>query len=150
TAKIEEYEIEGEKKKVYVHRKGSTRCFPPGHPDLPIEYRKVGQPVLVAASMSTPSFVLVGTEKAIETFYSTVHGSGRVESRARALKQIRGEEVLKQLMQKGILAKAASLKVLAEERPEAYKFSVEVVRAIEESGISRRVAELYPLAVMKG
>ncbi|MEM5866849.1 MAG: RtcB family protein [Candidatus Aenigmatarchaeota archaeon] len=150
TAKIEEYEIEGEKKKVYVHRKGSTRCFPPGHSDLPTDYRKVGQPVLVAASMSTPSFVLVGTEKAIETFYSTVHGSGRVESRSRALKQIRGEEVLKQLMQKGILAKAASLRVLAEERPEAYKLSVEVVRAIEESGISRRVAELYPLAVMKG
>ncbi|MEM5869828.1 MAG: RtcB family protein, partial [Candidatus Aenigmatarchaeota archaeon] len=93
TAKIEEYEIEGEKKKVYVHRKGSTRCFPPGHSDLPTDYRKVGQPVLVAASMSTPSFVLVGTEKAIETFYSTVHGSGRVESRSRALKQIRGEEV---------------------------------------------------------
>ncbi|MEM5854980.1 MAG: RtcB family protein [Candidatus Aenigmatarchaeota archaeon] len=150
TAKIEEYEIEGEKKKVYVHRKGSTRCFPPGHSDLPTDYRKAGQPVLVAASMSTPSFVLVGTEKAIETFYSTVHGSGRVESRSRALKQIRGEEVLKQLMQKGILAKAASLRVLAEERPEAYKLSVEVVRAIEESGISRRVAELYPLAVMKG
>lgn len=150
TAKIEEYEIEGEKKKVYVHRKGSTRCFPPGHSDLPTDYRKVGQPVLVAASMSTPSFVLVGTEKAIETFYSTVHGSGRVESRSRALKQIRGEEVLKQLMQKGILAKAASLRVLAEERPEAYKLSVEVVRAIEESGISRRVTELYPLAVMKG
>ncbi|MEM5790978.1 MAG: RtcB family protein [Candidatus Aenigmatarchaeota archaeon] len=150
TAKIEEYEIEGGKKKVYVHRKGSTRCFPPGHPDLPTDYRKAGQPVLVAASMSTPSFVLVGTEKAIETFYSTVHGSGRVESRARALKQIRGEEVLKQLTQKGILAKAASLRVLAEERPEAYKLSVEVVRAIEDSGISRRVAELYPLAVMKG
>ncbi|MFH8119992.1 MAG: RtcB family protein, partial [Candidatus Aenigmatarchaeota archaeon] len=109
TAKIEEYEIEGEKKKVYVHRKGSTRCFPPGHSDLPTDYRKAGQPVLVAASMSTPSFVLVGTEKAIETFYSTVHGSGRVESRSRALKQIRGEEVLKQLRQKGILAKAASL-----------------------------------------
>ncbi|MEM2955079.1 MAG: RtcB family protein, partial [Candidatus Nanoarchaeia archaeon] len=148
--KIEEYEIEGKKKKVYVHRKGSTRCFPQGHQDLPADYRKVGQPVLVAASMSTPSFVLVGTEKAIETFYSTVHGSGRVESRARALKHIRGEEVLKQLAQKGILAKAASLRVLAEERPEAYKLSVEVVRAIEESGISRRVAELYPLAVMKG
>ncbi|MCS7106305.1 MAG: RtcB family protein [Candidatus Aenigmarchaeota archaeon] len=148
--KIEEHEIDGKKVKVYVHRKGSTRCFPAGHPELPQKYQHTGQPVIIAASMATPSYVLVGTELAKETFYSSAHGSGRVESRAKALKQIRGEEVLRELTKKGILAKAASWKVLAEERPEAYKLSIEVVKATEEAGISKRIVELQPLAVMKG
>jgi len=150
TAKVEEYEIDGKKRKVYVHRKGSTRNLPAGHPALPSDYKSVGQPVLVAASMATPSFVLVGTEKSIETFYSTVHGSGRVESRAKALRQVRGEEVLRELNKKGILAKAASMRVLGEERPEAYKLSTLVVDAIEEAGISKKVVRLQPLAVVKG
>jgi len=150
TAKIEEYEIEGEKRKVYVHRKGSTRNLPAGHPSLPSDYKSVGQPVLVAASMATPSFVLVGTEKSVETFYSTVHGSGRVESRAKALRQVRGEEVLRELNKKGILVKAASMRVLGEERPEAYKLSTLVVDAIEEARISKKVVRLQPLAVVKG
>ena len=150
TAKVEEYEIDGKKRKVYVHRKGSTRNLPAGHPALPSDYKSVGQPVLVAASMATPSFVLVGTEKSIETFYSTVHGSGRVESRAKALRQVRGEEVLRDLNKKGILAKAASMRVLGEERPEAYKLSTLVVDAIEEAGISKKVVRLQPLAVVKG
>jgi tRNA-splicing ligase RtcB len=148
--KIEEYEIDGKKIKVYVHRKGSTRNLPPGHPALPSDYKSVGQPVLVAASMATPSFILVGTERSIETFYSTVHGSGRVESRAKAIKQVRGEEVLRELSKKGILARAASMRVLSEERPEAYKLSTLVVDAIEEAGISKKVARLQPLGVVKG
>jgi RNA-splicing ligase RtcB/intein/homing endonuclease len=150
TCKTEEYEIDGKKRKVYVHRKGSTRNLPPGHPALPSDYKNVGQPVLVGASMATPSFVLVGTEKSVETFYSTVHGSGRVESRAKAIKQVRGEEVLRELSKKGILARAASMRVLSEERPEAYKLSTLVVDAIEEAGISKKVARLQPLGVVKG
>ncbi len=148
--KIEEHEIDGKKVKVYVHRKGATRAFPAGHPEIPKDHQAVGQCVLIPASMATPSYILVGTETAKQTFYSTAHGSGRVQSRAKALKQVRGEEVLRQLNQKGILAKAASIKVLAEERPEAYKSSTEVVKATEEAGISKRVVELWPLAVMKG
>jgi len=150
TCKTEEYEIDGKKRKVYVHRKGSTRNLPPHHPALPSDYKSVGQPVLVGASMATPSFVLVGTEKSVETFYSTVHGSGRVESRAKAIKQVRGEEVLRELSKKGILARAASMRVLSEERPEAYKLSTLVVDAIEEAGISKKVARLQPLGVVKG
>ncbi|MFH7880728.1 MAG: RtcB family protein, partial [Candidatus Aenigmatarchaeota archaeon] len=148
--KIEEHEIDGVKKKVFVHRKGATRCFPKGRMELPAKYRNIGQPVLVAASMATPSYVLIGTEKAAETFYSTAHGSGRVESRAKALREVRGEEVLRELSQKGILAKAASMKVLSEERPQAYKLSTEVVDVLEKSGISKKVVELRPIAVMKG
>ena len=148
--KIEEHDIDGKKTKVYLHRKGATRALPPGHPEIPKDHRAVGQCVLIPASMATPSYVMVGADTARETFYSTAHGSGRVESRTSALRQMRGEDVLRQLAQKGILAKAASMRVLAEERPEAYKLSTEVVEATEEAGISRRVVELRPLAVMKG
>jgi tRNA-splicing ligase RtcB len=148
--KIEEHEIDGEKKKVYLHRKGATRAFPAGSLEIPQDYRSVGQPVLLPGSIGTASYVLVGTERAKETFYSTAHGSGRVSSRTSMLKSVRGEEIARDLAQKGIITKAASWKVMAEEAPQAYKDIDEVARVTEEAGISKRVARLIPLACMKG
>jgi len=150
TAKIEEYEIDGKKRKVFVHRKGATRAFPAGNPDIPKDYQRVGQPVLIPGSMGTASYVLVGTETAKETFYSTAHGAGRVMSRSKMLKGFRGEEVAKKLAQRGILSRSASWKVMAEEAPEAYKDIDEVVRITQEAGISKIVARLIPLGVVKG
>jgi tRNA-splicing ligase RtcB len=148
--KIEEHEIDGKNVKVYIHRKGATRTFPAGNSEIPEDHRKVGQCVILPGSMGTASYVLVGAETAKETFYSTAHGAGRVSSRAKMLRGMRGEEVARNLMQKGILSKAASWKVLAEEAPEAYKDIDEVARVTQEAGISKIVARLVPLAVMKG
>jgi tRNA-splicing ligase RtcB len=148
--KVEEHEIDGKKVKVFVHRKGATRAFPPGHPEIPKDHQSVGQVVLLPASMGTPSFILVGAETAKETFYSTAHGSGRVSSRAKMLKGVRGEQVAKELAAKGILIRAASWRVVAEEAPSAYKSSEEVALATELAGISKRVVRLYPLGVVKG
>ena len=150
TAKVEEYEIDGEKRKVYVHRKGATRAFPAGHPEIPADYRKVGQPVLLPGAMATASYVLVGAETAKETFYSTAHGAGRVSSRSKMLKGVRGEDVARKMAEKGILSKAASWRVMAEEASEAYKNIDEVARVTEEAGISKRVVRLVPLGVVKG
>ena len=149
-AKIEKYEIDGKEATVYVHRKGATRAFPPGHPDVPKDYREVGQPVLIPGTMGTASYVLVGTETARETFYSTAHGAGRVSSRTRMRKGLRGEEIARRMSQKGILSRAASWKVMAEEAPEAYKDIDEVAGVTEKAGISKRVARLVPLGVVKG
>jgi tRNA-splicing ligase RtcB len=149
-AKIEEHEIDGRKIKVYVHRKGATRAFPKGSLDIPSVYRNIGQPVLIPGSMGTASYVLLGSETAKETFYSTAHGAGRVSSRTSMLREVRGEDVARRIAEKGILSKAASWKVMAEEAPEAYKDIDEVVRVTEEAGISRRVARLVPLGVIKG
>jgi len=148
--KIEEHEIDGKKVKVYIHRKGATRAFPAGSLEIPNDYRSVGQPVLLPGSIGTASYVLVGTEKAKETFYSTAHGSGRVSSRTSMLKSVRGEEVARNLAQKGIITKAASWKVMAEEAPQAYKDIDEVARVTEEAGISNKVCRFVPLACMKG
>lgn len=148
--KIEEHEIDGEKKKVYIHRKGATRAFPAGRPEIPDDYRKTAQPVIIPGSMGTASYVLVASDTAKETFYSTAHGAGRVSSRAKMLRELRGEEVARKLTQKGIISKAASWKVLAEEAPEAYKDIDEVAKVTEEAGISRRVVRLIPLGVIKG
>jgi tRNA-splicing ligase RtcB len=148
--KVEEYEIDGEKKKVYLHRKGATRAFPAGSMDIPKDYRNVGQPVLLPGSIGTASFILVGAETAKETFYSTAHGAGRVSSRSKMLRELRGEEVARSLAQKGILSRSASWKVMAEEAPEAYKDIDEVARVTQEAGISRRVVRLVPLGVIKG
>jgi len=149
-AKIEEHDIDGRKVKVYLHRKGATRAFPAGHPEIPKDYKNVGQPVIIPGSMGTASYVLVGAETAKETFYSTAHGSGRVSSRSAMLREVRGEQVADDLKKKGILVKAASWKVLAEEAPQAYKEIDEVARVTEEAGISRRVVRLIPLGVVKG
>jgi tRNA-splicing ligase RtcB len=148
--KVEEHEIDGKKVKVFVHRKGATRAFPPGHPEIPKDHQSVGQVVLLPGSMGTPSFILVGAETAKETFYSTAHGSGRVSSRAKMLKGVRGEQIAKELATRGILIRAASWRVVAEEAPSAYKLSEEVALATELAGISKRVVRLYPLGVVKG
>jgi tRNA-splicing ligase RtcB len=150
-AKFEEHIIDGKKKIVCVHRKGATRSFGPGRKEIPKTYRKIGQPVLIPGSMGTASYLLIGTKKSEElTFGSCVHGAGRVKSRGSALKTMRGEEIKKELGKKEIEIKAGSWKSLAEEAPEAYKDIEEVVKVVDELGISKKVARLKPLAVVKG
>ncbi|RLC64884.1 MAG: hypothetical protein DRI80_00235 [Chloroflexota bacterium] len=134
-----------------VHRKGATRAFPPGHPEVPEGYRDVGQPVLVPGSMGTASYVLVGTQKAMDlTFGSTCHGAGRVMSRRKALKKIRGSELRHELEEQGLVIRAGSMKGLAEEAPAAYKDVSRVVEVVHGVGMARKVARLRPLAVIKG
>jgi len=154
-AKIEEHELENEgtkiKKKLLIMRKGATRSFGPGREELPPCYRKTGQPVLLPGSMGTASYILVGTKKAEQvSFASTAHGAGRVSSRAQALKNLRGENVKKELESKGIDVEAGSWKGLAEEAPEVYKDIDEVARVSHKVGIGNLVAKLKPIAVMKG
>ncbi|MEM2907866.1 MAG: RtcB family protein [Candidatus Hadarchaeales archaeon] len=150
-AKLEEHRIDGEKRKVVVHRKGATRAFGPGHPDIPAIYRDVGQPVLIPGDMGTASYVLVGTEQAMrETFASTAHGSGRHLSRTAALKQFWGEDVKRELESKGIVVRAAKVSVIAEEAPQAYKDVDRVVKVSHDAGIARMVARLKPMGVAKG
>ncbi len=148
--KLEEHEVDGKKKNLYVHRKGATRALPPGHELVPKVYRNVGQPVLIAGSMGTASYILVGTEKASETFYSTCHGAGRAMSRTKAIRSFWGEDVRKGLEKKGIIAKSTHPKVLSEEAPDAYKDIDEVIRSVDGAGISRSVARMRPLGVAKG
>jgi tRNA-splicing ligase RtcB len=150
-AKLEEHIINGEKKMVYVHRKGATRAFPPQHPDVPAVYRKVGQPVLIPGSMGTPSFVLHGTQKAMElTFGSACHGAGRVSSRAAAKREFYGETIQKELLARGISVRATHPSVIAEEAPLVYKPSEEVVEVVNQLGIARKVVRVLPIGVAKG
>ena len=150
-AKFEEHEIDGEKKTLCVHRKGATRSFGPGRSEIPEAYREIGQPVIIPGSMGTASYVLKGSKKAEElTFGSTVHGAGRLQSRSKALRTFRGEEVKKALNEKDIEVKAGGWKSLAEEAPEAYKDIDEVVKVVDELGISKKVARLKPIGVVKG
>jgi len=150
-AKLEEHRINGERRKVVVHRKGATRAFPPGHPQVPSPYRAVGQPVLIPGDMGTASYLLVGTERAMEeSFGSTAHGAGRHLSRTAALKQFRGEEIRGKLGEKGIYVRAAKLSVIAEEAPQAYKDIDRVVEVTHRAGLSLKVARLIPLGVAKG
>jgi len=150
-AKIEEHMVGGTRMKVCVHRKGATRAFGPGAPDLPPAYAGIGQPVLIPGSMGTPSFLLHGTQGAMEkTFGSTCHGAGRVMSRTQAKKRLTGKEIREALGQEGIIVRAPSDAAIADEAPEVYKPSMEVVRVVHEVGISRLVARLEPLGVIKG
>lgn len=150
-AKIENHEIDGKMKKVVVHRKGATRAFPAGHPDIPEAYREVGQPVLVPGDMGRYSYLMAGTDQAMrETFGSTCHGAGRVMSRKAAMKESKGVDIQQELAAKGIIVKAASRGTLAEEAPGAYKDVSMVVETAHETGISRKVARLKPLGVIKG
>jgi tRNA-splicing ligase RtcB len=150
-AKVEEYDIGSEKKKVYVHRKGATRAFGPGRDEIPADYKGVGQPVLVPGSMGTASYILVGTKTAEEQSFSSVcHGAGRLESRSGALRSLRGEDVKNDLEKRGINVKAASWKVIAEEAPQVYKDVDEVVRVCHEAGLAKMVARLTPIGVVKG
>jgi tRNA-splicing ligase RtcB len=149
--KVETHRVDGEKRRVYMHRKGATRAFGPGWEDVPAAHREVGQCVLIPGTMGTASYVLVGTKKAEEqTFCSVCHGAGRVLSRHQALKRIRGEQVRAQLTSRGIFVRSATWKCLAEEVPFAYHDVDEVVRACQTSGISRTVCRMVPLGVIKG
>jgi tRNA-splicing ligase RtcB len=150
-AKLEEYTINGKKERLCVHRKGATRAFPAGHPDVPEIYRSVGQPVLIPGDMGRYSYVALGTEAAIkETFGSTCHGAGRVQSRAAAKRSLRGADVARALADRGITVKAGSLASLAEEASEAYKDVSEVVDITHKAGISLKVARTKPIGVVKG
>ncbi len=150
-AKIETHGVNGKKKKLCIHRKGATRAFPPNHPDLPSDYQSTGQPVLIPGDMGRCSYVLVGTEKAMEeTFGSTCHGAGRVMSRHQATKAARGRAIVRELEDKGIIVKGASRGTLVEEIPDAYKDVNDVVNVVHRAGISRKVAKLVPLGVIKG
>ncbi len=148
--KIEEYEINGEKTKVIVHRKGATRAFPASHPELPKVYQSVGQPVLIPGSMGTVSYILVGTQEAKESFFSTCHGAGRTMSRAAAKRKIWGEDLIREMAKLGIIVKCGSPAGLAEEAPEAYKDIDHVVNIVHGAGLAKKVARVVPLAVIKG
>lgn len=150
-AKVEEHRVNGGKRKVLVHRKGATRAFPKGHPDLPRSYQDVGQPVLIPGSMGTCSYVLVGTEQAMEeTFGSSCHGAGRAKSRHAAKKDITAEQLIRDLKEKGIFVRGASRSGLTEENPSAYKDVSLVVEVVHQAGIAKKVAKLVPIGVMKG
>jgi len=150
-AKLEEHTVDGKKKEVYVHRKGATRAFPPGHPEVPAVYRDVGQPVLIPGSMGTPSFILCGSKEAMDiSFGSACHGAGRIMSRAHAKKEFRGQNIKDNLEAQGITIRATHPSVLAEEAPGVYKSSSEVVNVVHELGIARKVARVLPLGVTKG
>jgi tRNA-splicing ligase RtcB len=150
-AKLEEHRVDGGKRLVVVHRKGATRALGPGHPDIPQIYRDVGQPVLIPGDMGTASYLLVGTDTAMqETFGSTAHGAGRHLSRVAALRNFRGDQVQRSLESQGIIVRAAKASVIAEEAPEAYKDVDRVVEVSHRAGISRKVARLRPIGVAKG
>ena len=150
-AKIEEYPIGGKKETLCVHRKGATRAFPAGHPDIPNIYKNIGQPVLIPGDMGRYSYIALGTETAMkESFGSTCHGAGRVQSRAAAKRSLRGADVARTLAARGITVKAGSIGSLAEEASEAYKDVTEVVDITHKAGISRKVARAIPIGVIKG
>jgi tRNA-splicing ligase RtcB len=150
-AKFETHEINGRPRKVVVHRKGATRAFPARHPKVPAAYQQTGQPVLIPGDMGRYSYVLVGTDKALqETFGSTCHGAGRVMSRHAAKKAARGHNVTAELAEMGVTVRGAGRATLVEEIPQAYKDVEDVVRVVHEAGIARKVARLRPLGVIKG
>jgi len=150
-AKFEEHETEQGRMRLCVHRKGATRAFGPGCPEVPERYREVGQPVIVPGDMGTASWLLVGTEQAMtETWGSTCHGAGRAMSRKKALQRKRGQQVAEELRSQGIYVRSAGMKTLAEEMPEAYKDVDRVVEVCHRARISRKVARMRPLAVIKG
>ena len=150
-AKLEEHTVNGVKKKVWVHRKGATRAFPPGHPEVPDMYRGIGQPVIIPGDMGRASWVLVGQPGSMEkTFGTTCHGAGRVLSRTAAIRSTGNRRIDKELEAQGIIARAQSRKGLAEEQPSAYKNVDEVVEVVDTAGLSKKVARMRPIGVIKG
>jgi tRNA-splicing ligase RtcB len=150
-AKLEEHVVDGERKRVWVHRKGATRAFPAGHPDVPAAYRSIGQPVLIPGDMGRASWVLTGQPASMEkTFGSTCHGAGRAMSRGAALSSARGRRIDEELSRQGVLARASNRKSLAEEQPDAYKDVDLVVEVVHRANLSHKVCRLKPLAVVKG
>ena len=150
-AKIETHRVDGKERKLCVHRKGATRAFPPHHPDTPLAYKDVGQPVLIPGDMGRYSYVLVGTEQAMaETFGSTCHGAGRVMSRKQAMRVSKGRAIIRELEDQGITVRSAGKATVREEIPEAYKDVSQVVDVVSGAGISKKVARLRPMGVIKG
>jgi tRNA-splicing ligase RtcB len=150
-AKMEEYEVDGQKRRVCVHRKGATRAFPAGHPAIPEEYRAVGQPVLIPGDMGRYSFVLVGAQGSMEqSFGSCCHGAGRRQSRTAAKKSISSRLLLDQLTAQGITVRVQSKGLLSEEAPSAYKDAQQVVNVVHNAGLAKLVARLKPVIVVKG
>lgn len=149
-AKIEKYEVEGKTRSLCVHRKGATRAFPPGNKELPDNYRKTGQPVIIPGDMGRCSYVLAGTQAAEETFYSTCHGAGRLMSRTAAIKATKGRSIAKELADRGIIVRYTGRETLHEEVSEAYKDVRDVVDVVDKAGISEKIARMRPLGVIKG
>jgi tRNA-splicing ligase RtcB len=150
-AKEEEHIIDGMKKRVLVHRKGATRAFAKGHPELPLSYKDIGQPVIIPGDMGRASYVLCGSEKAMETTYgSACHGAGRLLSRHKAIQKAKGRFIEKELEEQGIFVRSAGKRTLAEEISEAYKDVTDVVDVVDKVGIAKKVAKLRPLGVVKG
>jgi len=150
-AKVEQHKVDGGLKKVFVHRKGATRAFPPGHPDIPAQYRDIGQPVLLPGSMGTSSWVLVGTPKSMElSFGTTAHGAGRFMSRSAAKRKWWGADLKKSLEARGIVIRAAAMEVVAEEAPDAYKDVDRVAEVSHQLGIGTKVVRMVPIGVAKG
>ncbi len=150
-AKFEEHEVDGKRRRLCVHRKGATRAFPPGHPDLPLIYRDTGQPVLIPGDMGRYSFVCAGTEQAFrKTFGSCCHGAGRRMSRMKAKKASRGRRIYEELEAQGIIVRSATLDGVLEEIPEAYKDVADVVDVVHGAGLAKKVAKLRPIGVIKG
>jgi tRNA-splicing ligase RtcB len=150
-AKFEEHDVDGRRMKVCVHRKGATRAFGPGRPEVTLDYRDIGQPVLIPGDMGTHSFLLLGTDDAMaQTFGSTCHGAGRVMSRRQATRMFRANEVRSKLQRKGIYVHAASMKGIVEEAPDVYKDILDVVKVANGAGISSIVARMSPMGVVKG
>ena len=150
-AKIEEHTVSGKRETLCVHRKGATRAFPAGHRDLPDRYRDIGQPVLIPGDMGRGSYIALGTERAMaESFGSTCHGAGRLQSRSAAKRSLKGVEIARQLASRGITVKTGNLSSLAEEASQAYKDVAEVVEVTDKAGISRKVVRATPVGVIKG
>ncbi len=150
-AKFEEHEVDGRRRRVLVHRKGATRSFPPGSPDIPEAFRGAGQPVFIPGEMGNASYVLAGSPGAMRlSFGSTCHGAGRRMSRTQAKASVRGKSIVREMADRGVLVACASQRTLAEEIPEAYKDVSEVVQVVHDAGIARKVARLRPVAVVKG
>ena len=150
-AKLEEHTIDGRCRRVWVHRKGATRAFPPGHPEVPSAYRGIGQPVIIPGDMGRASWVLVGQPGSMEkSFGTTCHGAGRALSRTASVKQAQGRRIDVELEKQGVIARARSWKGLAEEQPEAYKDVDLVVDVVHRAGLSKKVARLRPIGVIKG
>jgi len=150
-AKFEKHIVDGKEKQVCVHRKGATRALPPRHPQTPKIYQDIGQPVLIPGDMGRYSYVLVGTEQALkETFGSTCHGAGRVMSRHQAVKASKNRNIYREMENRGIIVQSHGRKTMHEEIPEAYKDVSDVVDVVHNAGISKKVARLKPLGVIKG
>jgi tRNA-splicing ligase RtcB len=150
-AKVEDHQLGGRSRRLLVHRKGATRSLGPGADALPDRYKDTGQPVLIPGDMGTASYIMVGTEEATSsTFSSTCHGAGRLLSRKAARKRIRGADLLRRLEREGVEVRAGSLRGLSEEAPAAYKDIDRVVEVVHSAGLARKVARVRPLGVVKG